>query len=58
MSPQDLKSRLEKLAPDTYVEVVDLTGTHDHYQAVLVSSAFSGKMMIEQHLMVLALFQA
>lgn len=58
MSPQDLKSRLETLAPETQVEVVDLTGTRDHYQAVLISAAFAGKMMIEQHRMVLALVQA
>jgi acid stress-induced BolA-like protein IbaG/YrbA len=58
MTPVQLKHRLETLAPGTQAEVVDMTGTQDHYQAVVVSSAFGGKMMIDQHRMVLALVQA
>lgn len=57
MSPDQLKSRLESLAPQTRAEIVDLTGTQDHYQAVVVSSAFSGKLMIDQHRMVMGLVQ-
>lgn len=58
MTPNQLKQRLETLGPNTQVEVVDLTGTQDHYQATIVSSAFQGKLMIEQHRMVLALVQS
>ena len=58
MTPSQLKARIETLAPGTYVEVTDLTGTQDHYQALIVSSAFEGKMMIEQHKMVFDLFKA
>lgn len=58
MTPDQLKSRLESLSPGTRAEVVDMTGTQDHYQAIIVSTAFQGKMMIEQHRMVLALVQA
>ena len=58
MTPNQLKERLETLAPGTQAEVVDLTGTMDHYQAVIVSPAFMGKMMIEQHRMVFKLVQA
>lgn len=58
MTPEQLKTRLENLAPGTRVEVVDLTGTQDHYQALIVSPAFNGKIMIEQHRMVLGLVQA
>lgn len=57
MTPEQLKSRLEKLSPQTQVEIVDLTGTQDHYKAVVVSPVFEGKMMIEQHRMVMALVQ-
>ena len=57
MTPADLKSRLETLAPDTQADVMDLTGTQDHYQAVVVSSVFQGKMMLEQHRLVYALVQ-
>lgn len=52
MTPDQLKTRLETLAPGTQAEVMDLTGTQDHYQAVVVSPAFAGKMMLEQHRMV------
>jgi len=52
MSPDALKNRIEKLGEQTQVEVVDLTGTEDHYQATIVSPAFEGKLMMEQHRMV------
>ena len=49
---------LEKLLlagfPDAHVEVKDLTGTQDHYQAVVVTAAFEGKSRVEQHKMVYA----
>lgn len=57
MSPEQLKTRLETLAPGTRAEIVDLTGTEDHYQALLVSPVFEGKSMIEQHRMVFAIVQ-
>ncbi len=52
MKPSELKSRIEALSPGTVVEVKDLTGTEDHYHAVVVSAAFNGKPMIQQHRMV------
>lgn len=58
MTPTQLKQRLETLAPETYAEVIDMTGTEDHYQAVVVSTAFAGKLMIEQHRMVFQLVQS
>ena len=58
MTPIELKLKLESLAPETRVEVVDLTGTQDHYQAVIISPAFEGKLMIDQHRMVFGLLQA
>ena len=39
---------------DADVELVDLTGTQDHYQARVVSRAFEGKSMLEQHQLVYA----
>ena len=58
MKPTQLKERLESLCPGTHAEVIDLTGTEDHYQATIVSPAFEGKLMIEQHRMVFQLVQA
>ncbi len=58
MNPIQLKARLEGLSQATQVEVVDMTGTEDHYQALIISPAFEGKMMIEQHRMVFKLVQS
>ena len=49
MTPDQLKAKLQTLGPQTEATVTDLTGTQDHYQAVVVSPSFAGKMMIEQH---------
>jgi stress-induced morphogen len=57
MTPDQLKARLESLAPGTQAEVNDMTGTMDHYQATIVSQAFAGKMMIDQHRLVFDLFK-
>lgn len=57
MTEQDIKSRIENISSHTQAEVIDLTGTHDHYQAVVVSSAFSGKITVQQHRIIYDLFQ-
>ncbi|MGA7123651.1 MAG: BolA family transcriptional regulator [Polyangiaceae bacterium] len=51
-SPDSIKSRLLAAFPNARVEVTDLTGTHDHFQALVVTNAFEGKSRIEQHQMV------
>jgi stress-induced morphogen len=53
-SPDALKSLLVAAFPDARVEVTDLTGTKDHFQAVVVTRAFEGRTRIEQHKMVYA----
>jgi stress-induced morphogen len=40
--------------PTADVEVSDLTGTSDHFEAVVVAEEFEGKSRIEQHKMVYA----
>jgi stress-induced morphogen len=57
MTPDELKKRIELLSPGTEANVMDLTGTQDHYQAVVISPAFEGKMMMEQHRMIFRLLQ-
>jgi stress-induced morphogen len=52
--PETLKSLLAAAFPDARVEVNDLTGTMDHFQALVVTRAFQGKTRIEQHQMVYA----
>lgn len=52
MNPTELKEKIETLGPGTEAQIMDLTGTQDHYQAIIVSPLFEGKMMIDQHRMV------
>ena len=58
MTPEQLKARIEAISAGTSADVMDLTGTQDHYKAVVVSPAFDGKMMIEQHRIVMGAVQA
>ena len=53
-SPDAIRSRLLAAFPNAQVDVTDLTGTQDHFQAVVVASAFDGKTRIEQHKLVYA----
>jgi stress-induced morphogen len=53
-SPDSLRSRLLAAFPNAQVDVTDLTGTQDHFQAVVIASAFDGKSRIEQHKLVYA----
>jgi stress-induced morphogen len=52
IEPSEVERMLNAAFPDADVELVDLTGTKDHYQARIVSSAFAGKSLIEQHQLV------
>jgi stress-induced morphogen len=54
MNPTELKDVLLQAFPDADIEITDLTGTRDHYQARIVTTAFQGKSRIEQHRMVYA----
>jgi len=48
-----VEQRLKAAFPDaTRIEVEDLTGTKDHYKAVVVSQTFAGKTRVEQHQLV------
>jgi stress-induced morphogen len=53
IDPQALKQKLRDAFPQASVlELEDLTGTQDHYRAVIVDAAFSGKSRVEQHKLV------
>ena len=58
MTPDQMKTRLEKAYPDGVVQVVDMTGTHDHYQVMIESTAFQGLSRIQQHKHVMDVFAA
>jgi stress-induced morphogen len=54
----DIAARIRSCLPDAQVELKDLTGTEDHWQATVISSAFTGKSLIERHRMVMAALAA
>lgn len=50
IDPQILKQKLRDAFPSaTVLELEDLTGTQDHYRAVIADPSFAGKSRIEQH---------
>jgi stress-induced morphogen len=52
ISPDEIKETLAKALPVTLIETQDLTGGGDHWQLIIVSPAFEGKGLIDQHRMV------
>jgi acid stress-induced BolA-like protein IbaG/YrbA len=52
ITPNQVKATIEAGIPDAIVQITDLTGGGDHYQAVVVSSQFVGKSLIQQHQLV------
>ena len=49
ISPEEIKETLTKALPVSLVETQDLTGGGDHWQLIIVSAAFDGKGLLEQH---------
>jgi stress-induced morphogen len=53
IAPETLKQKLKEAFPDAQaVELEDLTGTQDHYRALIVDAVFRGKTRVEQHKLV------
>lgn len=53
-SSAKVKARLNDAFPDSEVEVIDLTGTSDHFQARIVTEVFRDKTLLERHRLVYA----
>jgi acid stress-induced BolA-like protein IbaG/YrbA len=54
LDPKELERRIASALDAAEVEVKDLTGTGDHFEARVVSASFLGKSMVEQHQLVYA----
>jgi acid stress-induced BolA-like protein IbaG/YrbA len=52
-----VRARILEALPGSEVEVRDTTGTGDHFEARVVSPAFAGKPMVQQHQLVYAPLQ-
>lgn len=50
VEPEVIEKRIRESLPDaTEVSVEDLTGTKDHYRAVVVSASFESLGRVQQH---------
>lgn len=52
-----IRKRIADALPGAEVEVKDLTGTGDHFEARVVSPSFAGLSMVQQHQAVYAPLQ-
>ena len=52
LDPNEIRRRIAESLPGSEVQVRDMTGTGDHFEACVVSAAFSGKPTVEQHQLV------
>ena len=56
MTAEQMTERLKSVYPDGSVEVVDLTGTQNHWEVTVASNAFTGLSRIQQHQAVMSVF--
>ena len=52
MAAQDIEAMIRAAIPDAVVEIVDLAGDGDHYDARVVSESFRGLPRVKQHQLV------
>ncbi|MDC0714489.1 BolA family transcriptional regulator [Stigmatella sp. ncwal1] len=57
LNEESLRHRILEALPGSEVVVRDTTGTGDHFEAQVVSPAFTGKTMVQQHKLVYAPLQ-
>jgi stress-induced morphogen len=57
MEFENVKNIIKNGLSDAYVEVQDMTGTRDHLDLLIVSDHFKGKMLIQQHQLVMNLLK-
>lgn len=56
MTAQQMKDRLQTAYPDGDIQVIDLTGTQDHWQVAIESKAFAGLSRLQQQRHVMDVF--
>ena len=49
MDAKEVEGLIRNGIPDAHVEVRDTTGGGDHFEALIVSSMFEGKGLVERH---------
>jgi stress-induced morphogen len=54
VKPEAIAAKIRATLPDARVQLKDLTGTEDHWQAEIVSSAFAGLSLVQRHRLVMS----
>lgn len=57
MTQEMMQQRLMAAYPDSVIEVIDLTGTQNHWEVTVESQKFHGLSRIQQHQAVMSVFQ-
>lgn len=57
LSIQIVREIIEEALPGADIEITDLAGDGDHYEAVVTASQFEGKSLVVQHKMVYDAFK-
>ena len=57
MDFEKVKNILKLGLPDAHIKITDMTGTMDHLDILIVSDIFKGKMLIQQHQLVMDLLK-
>ena len=52
MRREDIEALIREALPDSKIDIVDTAGDQNHYAATVVSAAFAGKSLVQQHQMV------
>jgi stress-induced morphogen len=52
MPIDEIESLLRQAFPDAQIDIKDLAGDGDHFQAIVVSKQFAGRTRVQQHQMV------
>ena len=52
MEASEIERLIKTKFPDAQIEIRDLAGDGDHYEASVVSAGFAGKSRVQQHQMV------
>jgi stress-induced morphogen len=57
MNTDSMEKMVAEALPGCRVQVIDLTGTGDHFRVEVIAPQFDGKNLVEQHQMVNAVFR-
>lgn len=52
-STEEIEQQLVRALPGAKIQVRDLTGTRDHFEATVIWKGFEGKSLLEQHRLVM-----